>query len=285
MSGAAARLARLVREPLVQFAMLGFALFLAGSAYQARTDIYHIEVTPAKTAQLARGYALQFGAPPDPATLTALVRRDVQDEILVRQALAMKLDRDDEIIRRRLVQKMQFLMQDLHGPAEPTDSQLAAYHNAHPDKYGAPARASFSHVYFSPEHGDAAAKARAERVLASLPDHLTRAPDRGDSFPDLYDFAAYDPEQATRLFGLTPFAEAVFSAPVRHWAGPFRSGYGWHLLYVADRRAGERPPLTAVKEKVRGDYLQSAQEAANKAAFDTLARRFTVVRDGRRIAP
>lgn len=277
---------RVLKEPLFHFVVLGFALFLAGRAYQTRTDVYRIEVTPAHVAQLSRSYALQFGGPPDKATLEQIIQDDVRDEILFRQGRLLKLDQDDEIVRRRVVQKEQFLVQNLHPPAEPTEAQLATFYARHANRYAAPARAAFSHIYFGvgPD-GDAAAEARAKAALARIPAGVVRAPERGDAFPDLYDFSAFEPEQAQRLFGRTEFAQAVFTAPVGRWAGPFRSAYGWHLLYVDTRAPPARPPLSDVRDRVRSDYLQEAQDRTNAAAFDQIARRFTVVRADRKVAP
>jgi len=121
--------------------------------------------------------------------------------------------------------------------------------------------------------------------LTTLSNNTTRAPDRGDPFPDLYDFSAYDPHQVERLFGHTPFATAVFSVPPGRWSGPFRSGYGWHLIYVEARQNTALPPLSAVRATVRMDYLQDAQDRANKAAFAELAQRFTIVRDDGKALP
>jgi len=272
-------LRRLGSEPLVHFLIAGSVLFAGGELYRRHTDIYRIEVSPRHVEQLANGYALQFGAKPDAATRDELIRRDVHDEMLYRQGLALKLDRDDEIVRRRVIQKMQFLMQDLNAPAEPTTAQLGAYYQAHAAKYAVPAKVSFSHIYFSADRGgDAAARAKALQVLKALPSTLTRAPDRGDPFPDLYDFSSFEPAQVARLFGDTPFAQAVFAAPVGAWSGPYRSGYGWHLIRIADRQAPSQPPLAAVREAVRDDYLADAQGASNALAFDKLAARFQVVR-------
>jgi peptidyl-prolyl cis-trans isomerase C len=278
----AARLARrVVTEPLFHFMVAGALLFAAGRIYQDQTSIYHIVVTQAHVAQLANTYALQFGAPPDPRTLEALVRRDTNDEMLYREGLSLKLDRDDEIVRRRIVQKMQFLMQDLNAPSEPSQAQLERYFRAHASRYVTPPRVTFSHIFFSADrNGDAAARARAAAVLAKLSSATTRAPDRGDPFPDLYDFSAYEPEQVYRLFGHTPFADAVFSASPGHWVGPVRSGYGWHLIFIDARQALAHPALATVREAVRTDYLQDAQERTNKAAFDVLAQKFTVIREG-----
>jgi hypothetical protein len=273
---------RLAAEPLVHFVVAGLLLFIAGRIYETRADVYRIVVTPRHVAQLAHDYALQFGAPPDAATLEALVKADLKDEILYRQGEAMKLGEGDEIVRRRVVQKMQFLMQDTNAPADPTPAQLQAFYDTHADRYLSPARTTFSHIYFAAEGGDQLARARAQALLSAMPNSVTRAPDRGDPFPDLYDFSAAEPEQVQRLFGHTPFAEAVFKAPVGRWSGPYKSGYGWHLLYVDAREAPARAPLSAVKDAVRVDYLQDAQDRANRTAFDKLARRFTIVRADRK---
>jgi len=273
----ARRVALLVlKEPLVHFIAAGAVLFVAGRIYESQTSIYRIVLTPKHIAQLGNDYALQFGTQPDANTLAALIRRDVHDEILYRQGLALKLDQDDLIVRRRVVQKMQFLMQDLNPPAEPTAAQLQAYYDAHAGKYVRPPRATFTHIFFSADRADAEARARA--VLSTLSDKTTRAPDKGDPFPDLYDFSSYEPEQVERLFGRTPFSLAVYAATPGHWAGPFRSGYGWHLLYVDARQPASRPALSSVRDTVRTDYLQDAQDAANRKAFDELARKFTIVR-------
>ena len=269
---------RLLSAPLVHFILAGAVLFLAGQAWQNGHNAHRIVVTPAPLNQLANDYALQFGARPDAVTMNALVKRDLHDEILYREGLALKLDQDDQIVRRRVVQKMQFLMQDLNAPAEPTDAQLQSYYDAHAAHYAAPARTTFSHIYFSADSGgDAAAKARAAAVLKTLTEKTTRAPDRGDPFPDLYDFSAYAPDQVERLFGKSEFARAVQTAPVGHWSGPFRSGYGWHLVFVDAREGASRPPLKEVRGQVRTDYLQDAQDAANQQAFDKLAKSYKIV--------
>jgi hypothetical protein len=274
-----AGLRRLLSEPLTHFAILGAILFVCGQVYAARTNTYRIEVTPAHVAQLSHKYELQFGRPPDPVTLDRLVRDDIHDEILFRQGMALKLDQDDEIVRRRIVQKEQFLLQNLSAPAEPTDAQLAAYYAAHHDLYAAPPRVTFSHIYFGVgPGGDAAAQARAKAVLGKLSASVTRGPELGDAFPDLYDFSAFEPEQVERLFGHTPLSQAVFTAPVGRWSGPFRSAYGWHLIHVDARVAGGPTPLSEIGDRVRTDYLQAASDKANAQAFDKIARRFTVVR-------
>jgi peptidyl-prolyl cis-trans isomerase C len=95
---------------------------------------------------------------------------------------------------------------------------------------------------------------------------------------DLRHFSAYEPGQIQRLFGRTEFAAAAFSAPLLRWAGPFRSGYGWHLIRVEARQQAQQPELSAVRDQVRTDFLLEAQARVNRTAFDDLASQFKVVR-------
>jgi hypothetical protein len=267
-----------MREPLVHFCVLGIVLFLAGESYRRNVDLHRIVITPERAAQIANRYALQFGARPDAATLAMLVDRDAHEEILFRQGLALHLDRDDEIVRRRVVEKMRFLLQDGQAPSEPGDAELARYYAAHATHYVTPVRVTFSHVYFSAGEGDDAARLRAGQALAKLVQAGGRARDLGDPFPDLYDFAAYEPDQVFRLFGRTPFSDAVLSAPVGEWSGPFKSSYGWHLIHVDARQPARHPDLAEVRDRVRRDYLEQAQSESNADAFARLARDFTIVR-------
>jgi len=269
---------KFLREPIVHFIVIGLALFIAGEIHQRRTDIHRIVVTPEREAQLANRYVMQFGKRPDAKTLESLVAQDVDEEILFRQGLALKLDQGDEIVRRRIVQKMKFLLEDTQAPPEPSEAQLQSYFAAHAERYATPPQVSFSHIFFSTDEGEEAARRRANAVLGKLSQAVKRAPDLGDPFPDHYDFAGFEPEQVTRVFGRTAFSEAALSAPIGQWVGPIRSGYGWHLLYIDARSEARRPTLAEVRNDVRADYFKAEQRKLNAAAFADLARTFTVVR-------
>lgn len=275
-------LSRAAREPLLHFLLLGLAIFLLGDL-RAQDDLrYRIVVSDARIAKLARSYAQQFGGPPSAAMLRTLTNKDVDEEILYREGLAMGLDRDDEVIRRRVVQKVQFLEQDLAAPASPSDAALRAFYDGHRARYTAPARVSFTHVYFSPDKGgDAQAKARAASALASLDGRAARAPERGDAYPDLYDYSAIAPDAAVRLFGQSEIARALFQAKPGQWSGPFRSGYGWHLVRVSAVEPAHRMPFAQVRDDVRTDYLADAQSARNARDFAALKGRYQIVREAR----
>jgi peptidyl-prolyl cis-trans isomerase C len=273
-------LRRAAREPLLHFLLLGAVIFAIGEYNRPGDDQHRVVVDHARVAKLAETYVHQFGGQPSPQVLRTLIDNDVNEEILYREGIAMGLDRNDEVIRRRVVQKVQFLDQDLAPPTTLSDASLRAFYDAHHARYTVPARVSFTHIYFSPDKsGDASARARAQTVLASLNNPVTRAPDRGDAYPDLYDYSAIGPDDAKRLFGDTAITHDLFKAPADHWSGPFRSGYGWHLVYVSNIEPAHVLPFAQVRDDVRTDYQTDAQTAANDHAFADLKARYNVVRE------
>jgi peptidyl-prolyl cis-trans isomerase C len=275
-------LRRAVREPLLHFLVIGAAIFAAADLRGGSDDQHRIVLDKARVAQLSRTYAQQFGGAPTPAMLRTLIANDIDEEILYREGLAMGLDRGDEVIRRRVVQKVQFLEQDLGAPAAPGDAALLAFYETHPALYTAPARVSFTHIYFSPDRGgEAQAKARALATLSSLGTATTRAPEHGDAYPDLYDYSSIAPDDAARLFGTSEIAHAIFTAPLHHWAGPFRSGYGWHLIYVSAVEPSHLLTFAQARDAVRTDELADAQTARNDRNFTALKSRYTIVREDR----
>src|SRR5690349_16464215 len=110
------RLGRIAKEPLLHFLVAGLLLAGAWRLYDVHTDLRRIVVTPERVAKLSHDYTLQFGAPPTPAILEALVQSDIRDEVLFRQGRMMELAERDEIVRRRIIQKMQFILQDTAAP-------------------------------------------------------------------------------------------------------------------------------------------------------------------------
>jgi peptidyl-prolyl cis-trans isomerase C len=228
----------LLREPLLHFLLAGALLFAADAALRenAAPPERVIRITAAEIDRLRAQWTRQYQRTPGPMELRGLVDARVREEVLYREALAMGLDEDDGIIRRRLAQKLEFLIEDLAAAREPTEAELRAYFAAWPERYRLPARVTFSHVYFSPDRGARRAEADASIVLTSLrPETLAAAAaDRGDSFI----MGASHREQSPQDL------EAVFRARVRRsfarsragvWSKPIASAYGWHLVRIEAR--------------------------------------------------
>jgi peptidyl-prolyl cis-trans isomerase C len=270
---------RLLREPLLQFFFLGAALFAAAHAVEQHRQTAQREILIDRplAERLAKLYELQTGSLPSKARLERLVDDYVREEILFREAVRMGLDRDDEIVRRRLTQKLDFLQRDLLAIADPSEDALREFYTAHPDRFQAPAGVTFSHIYFSPDRsGSEAAKARAEKTRAALPLGVTRAPEAGDRFPLQHDYADLNPAEASQVFGKTPILNALFTAPANQWAGPFESGYGIHLIFVSSRKEAAVPPFETIRDRVKEAYLDAARRDGNEKKFEELKKGYSV---------
>ncbi|MEW6269494.1 MAG: hypothetical protein AB1689_09390, partial [Thermodesulfobacteriota bacterium] len=158
-----------LREPLVLFLLAGAALFLLHRLLHpvggdARAD-RRIVITPEDLQQMSVAWLAQGRPPPSPEEMQSLVERWVRDEILFREAVALGLDRNDTIVKRRMVQKMEFLAEDLSDLSEPTPAQLEAFLRGNASRFRDPPRVTFRHLYFSPDRRGAYARAAAEQAV------------------------------------------------------------------------------------------------------------------------
>lgn len=271
----------MLREPLLQFFLLGAVLFALLSLFgvQPETADHSIVIDAHVEKRLAKLYELQMGAPPARAQLDGLIEDFIRDEVLYREALRMGVDQDDEIIRRRLIQKVEFLTSDTAAVPEPSDAGLRAYYAANPTAFTSEPTVTFDHVYFDPDvAGSEAAQRRAESLRSQLATRDSIKPDDGDPFALQSSYAQLDRSSAVQLFGRTPIVDELFAQPSGQWVGPFRSGYGWHLFQVKSRSADTLQAFDAVRERVRQAYLQDEARAEQERRYERLRKQYTVVR-------
>jgi hypothetical protein len=270
----------------VQFLLIGFVVFAATHYVEHRnmTSERQIVVDRELSQRLARLYALQVGSQPNATELERLIEEYAQEEAIYREARRIGLDRDDEIVRRRLVQKLQFLHQDTARITQPTDVQLSAFLNTHASEFTEPARVSFQQIFFSPDRAGAAdAERRARGLLAQVDaartTHAVIDPSRyGDSSPLAARYESLTAAEARQLLGATPAALALFSCAVGQWVGPVQSGYGWHWFLVNERTEAVLPGLSAIKDQVLARYLDDARQQENAAQLSKLRARYELVR-------
>jgi len=153
------RLWFVAREPFFQFIVLGFLIWTAVDYWNAHHDRHTIHLGRAERHRIVSAYLQQFGQPPTPEQLRGLLDRYVLGEIFLREGFALNLQKDDEIVRRRIVQKYEFLQTDLTVPDSPGPGVLERWFEQNKLRYLTPDRIAFAHVYFSPDRGgDIAAK-------------------------------------------------------------------------------------------------------------------------------
>jgi hypothetical protein len=263
----------------VQFLLLGALLFAwfehqGGGSGPGST---RIAITPGLVEHLASGFTRTWQRPPTDAELKGLIDDHVKEEIATREAIAMGLDRDDAVIRRRLRQKLEFLVEDAVDQVPPTDAELQAWLDAHPEVVRAEPKVALRQVYVSVDRRGASARPDAERLLARL-----RAAGPGAKIDDLGDASMLPRElplgrlsEVARAFG-GDFAARIDAIPPGQWTGPLESPYGLHLVLVPERVAPERPALADVRPLVERELQAERRRRQLQALYERLLERYTV---------
>ena len=271
----------LFREPLLHFVVLGLILF-GVRALLTRGDgsevDKRIQVTETEVQWLASTWESRWQRPPTEQELRGLVDAYVREEVLYREALDVGLDRDDQVIRRRLVQKLEFITEDLASQVQPSEATLQAFFRDSVDRYRFPERRSFEHVYFNADQRGAAIDTDVARVLAEVRARsvtLAQAVDRGDRFMLPHEYRRLSPEEVARSFG-GRFADALFALEAGEWQGPVVSGYGLRLVRVTDVEEGRVPALAEVREEVLLDYATVARRQASEALYEGLRAQYEI---------
>ncbi len=269
-----------LQDPLLHFLLIGAGLFLLYGlqADDAGEEPHRIVISESDIDRIINLWQRKWQRLPTQQELQGLIQQQVREEILYREALAMGLDKDDSVVRRRMAQKMEFISNDLATLAEPSDAQLKAYLDAHTEKFVLPGRISFAQIYFNAdkrgEHVQDNASALMQQLQQSPAD--TDISTAGDPFLGGYEFNDLTEYLVARQFG-KEFAQQLFRLPVGHWIGPVKSGYGLHLVHIKSRSDAVPRELEQVRDKVREEWQVEQRHKANEALFDELLKRYDIV--------
>lgn len=258
-----------IKDPLVLFLLAGAALFAFNHWWDADAADNLIEVNDAQINRLVDQWQAQMGRTPTPVELDNLIDQFISEEVYYREAMRLNLDANDTIIRRRLVQKLTFLTEDIATAVAPAEETLQAYFADNAQRYRLPVRVSFTHRYFSSDRRE---NAQADASLAVADESIP-----GDPFMLQRSYAERTLRQVEDQFG-KPFATAVEKLPVGEWAGPVESAYGWHAVKLERRIESELPSFAAVENNVASDWQRDQREAANAAYYKSLLGRYEVRR-------
>jgi hypothetical protein len=265
------------KEPLLHFLIIGALIFVLFSIVNKEEDIVSgnkIIVSTAEIERLSNIWSKKWNRPPTETELKGLVDSYIKEEVYYREALALGLDQNDTILRRRLMQKMEFLSNDLAELNQPDEDALNKYFLENQEKYELPARVSFTHIYFSLDKRGAKVVEDAKSVLSGL--NTLRAPELGDSFMMQYDFVQETPFEVERLFG-KDFAEQLFRSDINSWQGPIRSGYGLHLVRISEKIDSRMPELASVIDNVRTDLMFEQKKMMNEEIYKKFKERYEIV--------
>jgi len=264
-------------EPLFQFLLIGalvLALWTAMGRSGDETQAEVIEIGPGRILQLRETFARAWQRPPTQQELDGLIEAFVKEEVFYRTAVRMGLDRDDTILRRRMQQKLEFLLEPEAADLEPAPGELEAWLAANRDAYRVPALVSFQHVFFDPARRGDALEADMAAVLERLGDGVAdpAAGETGDRTLLPMSLPLTQVNRIADTFG-PELAAALGEVPVGRWSGPVRSTFGSHLVLVRERAPARDPDLADVRSVVLRDW-----QAARRR--DVAAQRYRTLRDG-----
>jgi peptidyl-prolyl cis-trans isomerase C len=273
---------KLLREPLVHFLFIGAAIYLLYGSFAEQApeaDDKTIVVTAGEVEWMQTAWQKRWNRPPTVKEFDGLMQQYIRETVLYREALTMGLNKHDQVIRRRLAQKLEFLAKDLVAMSPPSEEDLHTYFEEHKERYQQPALYTFTQVFIDPDKRGDATLDDAERIkaeLIALGDDFGDAGTFGDSFMLQNYYPQKDQAAIQKHFG-SGFTESLIALSPGQWHGPVLSGYGVHLVYV---QAVIEPPATVfaeVRERVVEEWKSDKGEELNEKFYENLREQYSVV--------
>lgn len=269
---------RMLREPLLHFFLLGVLLFIVYgiSDRRAESPPDQIIVDQPRSERLSREFQELWQRPPTQTELQALVDSWVREEILYREGLAARLDRDDPVIRRRVIQKVHFLSESVSAEV-PTDDELQAWLDQHPAEYRIGTTYTLRQVYINPKRHGHDLDTVLQQTMSSLKNGSDLRIGEATMLPATLKGASTSAIE--RNFG-DEFMTAIATLPVGEWGGPVKSGYGLHFVRVDERKDARNATLDEVRFTVERDFMSARTAQALESSFNSMRSRYTVVMEG-----
>jgi hypothetical protein len=218
---------------------------------------------------------------PTQAELDTLIDNYVREEVFYREALALGLDQDDPLVKRRMRMKLEMMLEDL-STQEVNDDTLATYLQENANRFRTEAQIAFRQVYLDPDKRQDLA-GDTKRLLASL--HHGASPDNlGDATLLPTNFALATKKSVAVTFG-ERFAEGVMPLPLDDWTGPIYSSYGAHLIQIKERIEARQPHLVEIREQVEREYLVQLRNQHKALVYQKLRENYDVTVESVAAAP
>ena len=281
---------KFLQEPLVQFFVIGMCIYAAYGLYGTPDEGFAdntIVVDASRINAFKTAWQQRWNRPPTEQELNGLINQFIREDILYREAIAMGLDKDDPITRRRMAQKLEFLSKDIASLKQPVDGELESFFEENRELYKTPDLITFTHIFIDPDkRGDAtlddAALLLSELQAAGPPDSSVSG--LGDRFMLQNYYPQKTELEIRKLFG-SGFTTSIMQLEVEQWHGPVLSGYGTHLVYVNALEIAPLPKFEDVQANVMENWQAVQQEEFNEAYFESLKSRYQIVIENAPLLP
>lgn len=270
---------KFLKEPFVHFIIIGAALFLVYGLVNDKTNSKNtIIINDFDVSSIISKWEMQWKRAPTEKELQSLINQNVKQEIFYQEALKMNLDHNDEIIKRRLAQKMQFLSNDIAAMIEPTQEDLIEYYAVHADKYLEPTTYTLYQITFSPDKRNDNFKDAQETLKGNSKASFDEMRDKGDILPFNYHFDHVNANEIGLQLG-SKFSEALDKQEINKWVGPVPSGFGYHLVYITEKETPKLPPFESIKKAVVHDYEYDNQKEINESIYLEFKKKYVIELD------
>ena len=270
---------QIIKEPFFHFIVIGFGLFLLYGLINNNTESTDtITIDDNDISAFIAKWESQWKRDPNESELLGLINQNLHQEIYYREALKMNLDQNDEIIKRRLFQKMKFFASDLASLNKVDDNELRIYYKENAEKYMTTTSYSLYQIIFTSDNRNNPQRA-AENILKKFPNaNFEAMKNKGDKLPIPYLMENLTEDELRSQLGVE-FKEQIQSVEINKWVGPIASGYGKHLIYITKKEAPQLPKLESVKRKVTGDYEYDNQQKLEESIYLELKKNYIIELD------
>ena len=267
---------KLLREPLVHFLLLGLALFLIhGLVSSKENEGETIIIDDYDVNNIIASWEMQWKRLPTDDELKNLIQQNIKQEIFYQEALKMNLDHNDEIIKRRLSQKMQFLSSDIASMNEPNEEEINSFYKDNLANYMSPNEYEMYQLIYSPDY-HTNPKLKAEQNLTEISGtNPEMAKNSGDKMPFPFYFESVNDHELNRQLG-SNFTQSLENLETDQWTGPIKSGFGYHLVYLVERKETSPIPLQEVKNEVIRDFEYENQRKMDEMIFDEFRKNYSI---------
>lgn len=264
-----------LREPVVLFILIGIVLYISQALLfnpdpSARKQI---TVTSNQLKQLESGFSKTWMRSPTQSELEGLIDDYIRNEVFYREALAMGLAEDDQVIRNRMRQKLELMLDNMASVNVPSQQMLETYLQENADDFRQDYQVSFIQVFINPEeHSDPGAVA--ENLLEQLQDGASPE-DLGDRTMMGYAFSKYSQTDVARRFG-NKFSWQVSNVEPGIWSGPLNTGIGLHLIRIDCFQVGTLPELSEIRQSVEREWMVKQKSKVKTAAYEKLIEGYDI---------
>lgn len=242
-------------------------LVLRAPSLEALRSAVHAAVVDAVLVE----EAFQRGFADDPIVRQRLTRNIAFAGVRLDPRVEADMLRRDPVVRRRLVQRMQFQLENEASALPPTASELDEVHAQLGLRL--PPSLSFRQLFFDrTRRGERGAMSEAYARLTLLREGVAPDPNWGDTVIDAPRTNVRE-RGVAKYFG-DAFAQRLFASPLRTWHGPIESSQGVHLVYVSDRRPGRSLTPEEAHSQVVGHIMTKRKQAALEAGIRRLSRNY-----------